>query len=191
MSGRVLILGGTGEARDLAARAQAAGMDVISSLAGRVRDPRLPVGEVRIGGFGGVDGLRTWIGDNMIHAVVDATHPFAAGISSNAAAACAAARVPLLRLERPGWAPAPGADRWHWVGDHDEAAAAIIRGMTVERGSLPSPSGKGASGCWMPTKWVRLSPDQVWPVTSEPFGAVRKRSIRPVAGSPASIWLLP
>lgn len=124
MSGRVLILGGTGEARDLAARAQAAGMDVISSLAGRVRDPRLPVGEVRIGGFGGVDGLRTWIGDNMIHAVVDATHPFATRITGNAVAATSATDVPFLRLRRPHWTPDP-ADDWSCVPDIAAAADEI------------------------------------------------------------------
>ncbi|OAH63438.1 cobalt-precorrin-6A reductase [Dietzia cinnamea] len=123
----VLILGGTAEARELAALLVERGVPVVSSLAGRVARPRLPVGEVRIGGFGGVDGLQRFLGEARVAAVVDATHPFAAGISANAAAACAAARVPLLRLERPGWAAAPGADRWHWVDDHDEAAATAAR----------------------------------------------------------------
>ncbi|MCT1640530.1 cobalt-precorrin-6A reductase [Dietzia cinnamea] len=137
----VLILGGTAEARELAALLVERGVPVMSSLAGRVARPRLPVGEVRIGGFGGVDGLQQYLIEAGVTAVVDATHPFAAGISSNAAAACAAARVPLLRLERPGWAPAPGADRWHWVGDHDEAAATTSRlgrrpFLTIGRQSL-------------------------------------------------------
>ncbi len=74
---RVLLLGGTAEARALAARLHPE-VEVISSLAGRVPDPALPVGAVRIGGFGGVDGLRQWLRDNDIDAVVDATHPFAA-----------------------------------------------------------------------------------------------------------------
>ncbi|WP_183094229.1 precorrin-6A/cobalt-precorrin-6A reductase, partial [Nocardioides stalactiti] len=78
---RVLILGGTGEARELAALLVGAGLDVTSSLAGRVAEPRLPVGEVRIGGFGGVDGLRSALGAYDV--VVDATHPFAAGMSAN------------------------------------------------------------------------------------------------------------
>ena len=73
-----------------------------SSLAGRVAEPRLPVGAVRIGGFGGVDGLRAALGEYDV--VVDATHPFATGMTPNAAAACPAEGVPLLRLERPGWA---------------------------------------------------------------------------------------
>lgn len=124
----ILVLGGTAEARDLAARleaagGEAAGLEFVSSLAGRVARPRLPVGPVRIGGFGGVDGMQRYFTEAGVTAVVDATHPFAAGISANAAAACAASQVPLLRLERPGWADAPGAHAWHWVDDHDHAAA--------------------------------------------------------------------
>lgn len=87
----VLVLGGTGEARALAARLETAGVAYLSSLAGRVRNPRLPVGEVRIGGFGGVEGLQQYLRGNGIDRVVDATHPFAARISGNAATACAAA----------------------------------------------------------------------------------------------------
>ncbi|MEI7058844.1 cobalt-precorrin-6A reductase [Nocardioides sp. CCNWLW239] len=115
---RLLILGGTGEARDLAARLVEAGVDVTSSLAGRVARPRLPVGAVRIGGFGGVEGLRGAL--DHFDAVVDATHPFARGISANAAAACARTGHPLLRLERPGW---PADPAWSYVDTHDEAAA--------------------------------------------------------------------
>lgn len=115
---RVLLLGGTAEARDLARRLVDAGVDVTSSLAGRVTRPRLPVGQVRIGGFGGVTGLRTALAEFDL--VVDATHPFARGISANAAAACHAERVPLLRFERPAWTPDPA---WRYVATHEEAAA--------------------------------------------------------------------
>lgn len=123
---RVLILGGTAEARALAADLDAAGVPVVSSLAGRVARPRLPVGAVRIGGFGGPDGLAVWLHTEGITAVVDATHPFAQGISASARIAAPAADVPLLRLERPGWTAGPG-DDWHWVDDLDAAAALVPR----------------------------------------------------------------
>jgi len=121
---RLLILGGTGEARELAAEATGAGIPTISSLAGRVRNPRLPVGEVRIGGFGGTEGLRSWCADNGIGVVVDATHPFAATITAHAVAATRALDLPLLRLRRAAWTPGPG-DRWTRVADIDAAAGAI------------------------------------------------------------------
>lgn len=99
---KLLLLGGTSEARALAKRLHP-DVDLISSLAGRVPDPALPVGPVRIGGFGGVDGLRTYLRDNQITAVVDATHPFAANITANAAEACAGLHLPHLVLARPAW----------------------------------------------------------------------------------------
>ncbi len=114
---KLLLLGGTSDARELAVELVAAGIDVTTSLAGRVARPRLPVGGVRIGGFGGVEGLRSALLD--YDAVVDATHPFAAGISSNAATACT--DMPLLRLERPGW---PADPAWHRVATHEQAATA-------------------------------------------------------------------
>jgi precorrin-6A/cobalt-precorrin-6A reductase len=121
----VLILGGTREARDLAALlAGRPGLRVISSLAGRVRDPALPAGEVRIGGFGGADGLAAWLLEQRVAVVVDATHPFAATISVSAAAACAATGVPLLGLAREPWT-AGRDDGWHEVDSLDEAAALL------------------------------------------------------------------
>ncbi|MCV7225237.1 cobalt-precorrin-6A reductase [Mycolicibacterium komossense] len=99
---RVLLLGGTAEARALAARLYP-DVDVISSLAGRVPDPALPAGPVRIGGFGGEAGLRHWLTVHDIDCVVDATHPFAATITAHAAAACAELGMPYVVLSRPAW----------------------------------------------------------------------------------------
>jgi precorrin-6A/cobalt-precorrin-6A reductase len=117
----VLLLGGTAEARELAAALDEQGVPVISSLAGRVSKPRLPKGQVRIGGFGGPAALARWLTDNDITRVIDATHPFAERISASAARACEQAQVELVRLERPGWTEQPG-DDWHWVDDLDQAA---------------------------------------------------------------------
>lgn len=120
----MLLLGGTTEARQLAGLLTAGGVPVVSSLAGRVAAPRMPLGRVRVGGFGGVDGLRSYLRDEQVALVVDATHPFAEGMTTNAVQACAAEGTPLLRLVRPGWSDAPGADRWHWVTDHAAASRA-------------------------------------------------------------------
>ncbi|MGW3656495.1 cobalt-precorrin-6A reductase [Streptomyces sp. NPDC005151] len=123
----VLVLGGTTEARRLAehlAGTLPAGARVTSSLAGRVASPKLPPGEVRVGGFGGADGLAAWLRTHRVDALIDATHPFAGTISFHAASAAAAAHVPLLALRRPGWVPTDG-DRWQPVGSLAEAAQAL------------------------------------------------------------------
>jgi precorrin-6A/cobalt-precorrin-6A reductase len=126
---KVLLLGGTGEARRLADQLADRDVWVISSLAGRVREPRLPVGEVRVGGFGGIDGLRGWLRDNKVDAVVDATHPFAAIITASAAQATADLGIPFLVLRRPGWVEQPD-DDWRWV-DNVQAAADTLPGSRV------------------------------------------------------------
>ncbi len=120
---RILILGGTGEARELAAELAAAGVDLLSSLAGRVQQPRLPDGPVRIGGFGGAEGLAAFLRAEAITGVVDATHPFAGTITANAAQATARAGVPLLVLRRPEWEADPS---WDVVADIRAAAAAVL-----------------------------------------------------------------
>ena len=119
---RVLILGGTGEARELAAALVAAGVDVLSSLAGRVQEPRLPDGPVHIGGFGGAAGLAAFLRTERITAVIDATHPFAGTITANAAQAAAQAGLPLLVLRRPAWEADPS---WDVVPDIQAAADAV------------------------------------------------------------------
>jgi precorrin-6A/cobalt-precorrin-6A reductase len=101
---RILLLGGTSEARALAAQLHP-DVEVITSLAGRVADPALPVGQVRVGGFGGTAGLRRWLTGDAVDAVVDATHPFAATITANAAVVCGELGLPHLVLTRPAWPP--------------------------------------------------------------------------------------
>lgn len=125
MSPHVLVLGGTTEARELAARLAASpGVRVTTSLAGRVSRPGALEGEVRIGGFGGADGLARWLREHRVDAVADATHPFATGITANAAGAAASTGVPAVVLRRPGWRPGPG-DRWHSAASLAEAAALL------------------------------------------------------------------
>jgi precorrin-6A/cobalt-precorrin-6A reductase len=120
----VLVLGGTSEARALAAALAERDVTVVSSLAGRVANPRLPVGDVRIGGFGGPEGLAAWLTENDVSAVVDATHPFAQFIGNSAVTGAKLAGVPMLRLQRPGWRPGPG-DNWHWADTLQQAADAL------------------------------------------------------------------
>lgn len=113
----VLLLGGTGEARNLAARLVDAGVPVVTSLAGAVPPRTPPPGEVRVGGFGGVAGMVGYLQEHPITQVVDATHPFAARITAHAATACRQLGTPLLRLSRPSWRRRPDSSGWHWVVD--------------------------------------------------------------------------
>ncbi|MCC7045152.1 MAG: cobalt-precorrin-6A reductase [Alphaproteobacteria bacterium] len=124
---RLLILGGTGEAVALARAAAARFGDrlaVTSSLAGATADPVRPPGEVRIGGFGGAEGLRRFIAEQGIDLLLDATHPFAATMQANAIEAAVRAGVPRCRLLRPEWRRQPG-DRWIEVGGPAQAAEAL------------------------------------------------------------------
>ncbi|MFI0238332.1 cobalt-precorrin-6A reductase [Streptomyces sp. NPDC016845] len=132
----VLVLGGTTEARRLAEVLHThPDLRVTSSLAGRVAAPRLPPGEVRIGGFGGADGMARWLREHAVDAVIDATHPFAERISFNAAGAAATTHVPLLALRRPGWVPGEG-DDWRQVDSLAEAARAVQEAGTGRRAFL-------------------------------------------------------
>ncbi len=125
---RVLILGGTGDALELAAKISLlSGVEVITSLAGRTRQPSVPTGSVRIGGFGGQAGLVQYLQAQQIDFSIDATHPFAAQISWNAAAAAAEAEIPHLMLIRPAWQPMSrvSSDCWIEVDTLEAAAEAI------------------------------------------------------------------
>ena len=140
---RVLILGGTAEAVALAAQAtQLEKFQIVSSLAGRTKQPALPPGEVRVGGFGGPSGLVDYLQTHAIDRLVDATHPFAAQISRHAAAAAAACRIPHLLLVRPAWEPEPD-DRWIEVPSIAAAAGVLPKlaqrvFLTIGRQELPA-----------------------------------------------------
>jgi precorrin-6A/cobalt-precorrin-6A reductase len=121
---RALILGGTADANRLAAEIARAGLDAVYSYGGRTRAPAEQPLPTRIGGFGGVRGLADYIRREAITHVVDATHPFAAEMSRNAAMACKATNTPLIALERAPWARTE-ADNWIEAGDVDAAVAAL------------------------------------------------------------------
>ncbi|MGW4960642.1 cobalt-precorrin-6A reductase [Nonomuraea sp. NPDC004186] len=175
---RVLILGGTAEARALAAELSGGlpaelsgrGVHVVSSLAGRVSNPRLPVGEVREGGFGGPDGLAAWLAAERIDALVDATHPFAARMTASAAEASARTGVPLLVLRRPGWREGPG-DTWQRVPSLP-AAAARLSGTATQLSEAAARRSEAAA---------RLSDD--------PAGAFLPEAAAPPGGGPLRVFL--
>lgn len=139
---RVLILGGTGDATQLAAKAATIPeIEIISSLAGRTTNPISPTGNVRIGGFGGETGLTNYIKEMNIDILIDATHPFAAQISFNAAIAAESTNIPRLMLIRPTWEKQPG-DTWIEVDSVESAAATLQHAkrvfLTVGKQQLPA-----------------------------------------------------
>lgn len=127
---KILILGGTAEARELANRLVAMGHTVITSLAGRTQDPKLPEGEIRMGKFGGIPGLCAYLRAAGIERLVDATHPYAGLMSINAVAAAQATGIRLVRYMRPAWEQKPGAN-WLTVETAAEAAAALPHNADV------------------------------------------------------------
>jgi precorrin-6A/cobalt-precorrin-6A reductase len=128
---RILILGGTAEARQLAGRlADRAGLDITLSLAGRTATPAKQHVPIRSGGFGGAEGLANYLVGERIDALIDATHPYANVISANAVEAARRSGVPLIALRRPPWIAVSG-DRWIEVSDVGEAVRAI--GQTPRR----------------------------------------------------------
>lgn len=129
MQQHLLLLGGTSDASALAralAQAPVPGLRVTFSYAGATRAPLAQPVPTRVGGFGGAAGLAAYIRAQGISHVIDATHPFAAQMSRNACAACAATATPLLALERPPWRAQPG-DCWVPVPDMAAAAQALPR----------------------------------------------------------------
>jgi precorrin-6A/cobalt-precorrin-6A reductase len=121
---RILILGGTSEARELARLIADAGGKPVTSLAGVTQNPAKSAGTIRTGGFGGVEGLVAYLERENFDAIADATHPFAAQISSHAAGAARSCGIPIARLERPLWQAGPG-DRWFSFASCESAAAAL------------------------------------------------------------------
>ena len=140
---RLLLLGGTSEARALSERlAFEAGLEAIVSLAGRTRAPLVSPLPTRVGGFGGVEGLRRYLIENRIDRVIDATHPFAERISANAREACAALGLPLAVMAREPWRRQEG-DRWIEVVNMAGAVAALGERprrvfLTIGRVSVPA-----------------------------------------------------
>ena len=127
---KILILGGTSEARELAERLVALGHRVTTSLAGRTQHPALPAGDLRVGKFGGIPGLVGYLRAVGIERLVDATHPYAGLISINAVAASQQSGVPLVRFMRPAWVEPAGAG-WKQVENVEAAAAALPSGATT------------------------------------------------------------
>ena len=128
---RLLILGGTAEAAELAARlAGDDRLETVTSLAGLTRLPNVGAGRVRRGGFGGPDGLAAFLKDERYDALVDATHPFAAQIAAHAAEAAEKAGVPRVKLLRPPFERTPQ-DRFFPVSNMRAAAAALPEGARV------------------------------------------------------------
>lgn len=157
----LLLLGGTGEAVDLAARlADDTRLRVVTSLAGRTINPIRPCGESRIGGFGGTEGLERYLADQRVDLLIDATHPFAATISAHAAAACSALGVPRLVLARDPWRSVPG-DRWIEVGDVAAAADALTglaRRVFLTVGRRDLEAFATANGVWFLVRLIDQPP---------------------------------
>lgn len=128
----LLVLAGTSDARMLLEGLQ--GADVIASLAGVTRAPTDLPAKTRIGGFGGVDGLKNYLLEAGIQGVVDATHPFAAKMTATAAKVSADLDLPHIILQRPEWTVTDD-DDWRFVEEAAEAAALIPKGSTVFLGT--------------------------------------------------------
>lgn len=185
VSKRVLILGGTTEARGLADVLTASDHVVITSLAGRTIEPRRPLGEIRVGGFGGASGLADYLRNVRIDALIDATHPYAAAISAHAVEAANSAGCPLLRFERTPWQPQNG-DRWIVV-DSLAAAAKVTpelgRRAFLTIGVKELDSFAGIDGVWFLVRLVDRPSDPITLAHYElilargPFNAADEREL--------------
>jgi precorrin-6A/cobalt-precorrin-6A reductase len=145
MHPNVLILGGTTEARELAAALSGRQFAITVSLAGRTSAPAAQGAPVRVGGFGGADGLAEYLRAHHVDFLIDATHPYAATISANAASAAAQTSTPILAVRRPPWQPQAG-DFWVDVAGPEGAVRALGRSprrvfLTVGRQDLAPFSG--------------------------------------------------
>jgi len=124
----ILLLAGTAEARELAGAYGGRHARLVASLAGVTGRPLAYPCEIRSGGFGGIEGLGAYLDRESVTAVIDATHPFATGMTRNAIVACDAMGLPLLALVRPAWEPV---GKWHGFGSLDDAVAALPPGARV------------------------------------------------------------
>ncbi len=129
-SEKILILGGTREAAELARQLVGQGLDVTTSLAGRTKEPAPVEGKLRMGGFGGAEGLAAYLKAEGFTRVIDATHPFARNISANAVKACDIAALPLDIRTRAPWQKQPG-DLWTEVASLEDAANALPQNARV------------------------------------------------------------
>jgi precorrin-6A/cobalt-precorrin-6A reductase len=183
---RILILGGTGDAAELAMQVrQLPGLEVIHSLAGRTERSRQAIHGTRVGGFGGAAGLADYLRDRHIVGMIDATHPFAAQISWNAAAAATTAKIPRLRLLRPAWERVAG-DRWIEV-DSLTTAAAMLPGFATRVflaiGRQEVTTFANLDAIWFLLRMVDLpAPDAILPrgqvlLERGPFGQAAERAL--------------
>ena len=156
MTLEVLILGGTGEAVNIARLLESrADFDVVTSLAGRTRRPAAIPGRVRTGGFGGVEGLSAYLTAERVGAVVDATHPYAAVISRHARLACDALGIPRVQLRRPAWSPVQG-DIWTGVPSLEAAADAVAAAQVSARGCVFLSTGARGLGAFSRLRMTRF-----------------------------------
>ena len=170
MTGVLLLLAGTAEARDFAARFDHPRLRLIASLAGVTRAPLRYAGETRVGGFGSVDAMAAWLAENNVEAVVDATHPFAVRISQNTHTAAARCGVPCLGLGRAPWTVG---EAWREFSDIEALAHALPAGarvfLTTGRGEVEPFARRHDVSFWLRSiEPVENLPAHIHPVQGRP-----------------------